>query len=119
MTSLFIASLILFGLATNFALALVAIWLVDVFRTMTGPLYMAWINQHIESKVRATILSMSGQTNAIGQIAGGPAVGAIGTIFSLRAALVTAALLLTPALALYAKTLRPTAPAAEMAVSEG
>jgi DHA3 family tetracycline resistance protein-like MFS transporter len=118
-TSLFIVSLILFGLATNFVLAVGAIWLVGVFRTMAGPLYMAWTNQHIESKVRATILSMSGQTNAIGQIAGGPAVGAIGTIFSLRAALVTAALLLTPALGLYAKTLRPTTPAAELAVSEG
>jgi DHA3 family tetracycline resistance protein-like MFS transporter len=115
LTGLFIVSLILFALATNFALAVAAIWLVGVFRTMTGPLYMAWINQHIESKVRATMLSMSGQANAIGQIAGGPAVGAIGTFLSLRAALVVAALLLSPALALYAKTLRPVP---EVAVSE-
>ena len=61
-------------------------------------------------------LLVRGQANALGQIAGGPAVGAIGTLFSLRAALVTAALLLSPALALYAKSLQPTP---EVAVSEG
>jgi DHA3 family tetracycline resistance protein-like MFS transporter len=115
-TGLFIVSLILFGLAANFALAVIALWAVGVFRSTIGPLYMAWVNQHVESKVRATVLSMGGQANAIGQIAGGPAVGAVATAFSLRAALVIAALLLTPALALYARTLR--AAPAEMAVSE-
>jgi DHA3 family tetracycline resistance protein-like MFS transporter len=68
---------------------------------------MAWVNQHVESRVRATVLSMSSQANAIGQMAGGPAVGAIGTVSSLRVALVVGALLLTPAMALYARTLRP------------
>ncbi len=56
--------------------------------------------------MRATILSINGQADAIGQIAGGPVVGAIGTIFSLRAALVVTDVILSPALALYAKTLR-------------
>ena len=41
--------------------------------------------------------------DALGQIGGGPAVGAIGTAFSLRAALVTSGLILSPALWLYAR----------------
>jgi hypothetical protein len=46
---------------------------------------------------------MSGQSDAIGQVVGGPGVGAIGRWFSIRAALVTAGFILLPAIALYAR----------------
>jgi MFS transporter, DHA3 family, tetracycline resistance protein len=49
---------------------------------------------------------MVNQSNAFGEVAGGPGVGAIGTAASLRAALVVAGFLLTPAVALYARALR-------------
>ena len=101
-------SVILFGLATNFALALVAFWMAGTLRAILDPLYMAWINQHAESKIRATIFSVNGQADAIGQIAGGPVIGVIGTLFSLRTALVMSGLMLTPALAIYTRTLRGT-----------
>jgi MFS transporter, DHA3 family, tetracycline resistance protein len=52
------------------------------------------------------VISMSGQVDAVGQIAGGPGVGWIGNIFSIRAALLTSAAILTPALALYVAALR-------------
>lgn len=45
------------------------------------------------------MLSIDGQVNALGQIARGPAVGAIGNI-SLRAALIVAGAALSPALLL-------------------
>jgi DHA3 family tetracycline resistance protein-like MFS transporter len=106
LNGLLAASVIFFGLTTNFTLALAAFWLAGTLRAILGPLTMAWVNQHVESKVRATMFSMNSQADAIGQIAGGPVVGAIGTIFSLRAALVMAGLILTPALPLYARTLR-------------
>jgi hypothetical protein len=49
---------------------------------------------------------MGGQSNAIGQVAGGPAIGLIGTVVSLRAAMVAAGLALAPALLLYGRALR-------------
>jgi DHA3 family tetracycline resistance protein-like MFS transporter len=106
LNGLLAASVIFFGLTTSFALALAAFWMAGTLRAILGPLYMAWINQHVESKVRATMFSVNGQVDAIGQIAGGPVVGAIGTVFSLRAALVMAGVILAPALGLYARTLR-------------
>jgi MFS transporter, DHA3 family, tetracycline resistance protein len=49
---------------------------------------------------------MSNQANAFGQIAGGPAIGAVGTFGGLRAALTFAGLVLSPALLLYARAIR-------------
>jgi len=48
---------------------------------------------------------LAGQANALGQIAGGPAVGALGNI-SLRAALVVAGAALSPALLLFVRARR-------------
>jgi hypothetical protein len=76
-------------------------------RRITDPLYLTWLNRNIEdSSVRATVTSMVNQTGAVGEIAGGPGVGAVGTLVSLRAALVVAGFLLAPAVALYARAFR-------------
>ena len=103
---LMIAGAVMFGLAGSFTLALAALLAYGMFRSLGGPLYDAWLIQSIDSKVRATVLSMSGQANAIGQIAGGPGIGLIGNVFSIRAAIVATGLLLSPALPLIARTLR-------------
>lgn len=103
--ALLVAGLVTFGLATNFALALAAYWAVGLLRQMSDPLTTAWINQSVESRVRATVFSITSQADAFGQIAGGPIVGWIGTARSLRAALVTTGLVLSPALLLYARAL--------------
>jgi hypothetical protein len=55
--------------------------------------------------VRATVLSISGQSNAIGQAAGGPVLGGIGNVWGIRAALATGALAIAPALGLYARAI--------------
>lgn len=95
-----------FGLARNFWLALCLFWLIGALRSVVAPLQAAWFNLNIDDpQVRATIFSVGGQADAIGQIAGGPAVGAIGNA-SIRAALVTSALLLSPVLPLYAFAVR-------------
>jgi hypothetical protein len=52
------------------------------------------------------VLSITSQADAIGQTAGGPALGAVGTVFSIRAALVAGAAVLAPALGLYGRALR-------------
>ncbi len=101
-----LGGMIAFGLAGDFALALGSFWVTSLLRQINEPLTAAWTNQSLESRVRATVLSMRGQADALGQIGGGPVLGAIATGLSLRAALVIAGLLLTPALALYARTVR-------------
>jgi DHA3 family tetracycline resistance protein-like MFS transporter len=105
LTGLLVAGLIAFGLASSFGMALVCIWVIGVLRTLIGPLQATWINQDLDSKVRATVISMSGQVDAFGQIVGGPPVGGLGNV-SVRAALVASGLILSPTLLLYAWALR-------------
>ena len=104
--ALIILALAGFGLAQSFWVALALFWLIGALRSVSGPLQTAWLNLSIDDpQVRATIFSVRGQADAIGQIAGGPAVGAIGNA-SIRAALVASAFLLSPVLPLYAFAIR-------------
>jgi DHA3 family tetracycline resistance protein-like MFS transporter len=105
-TTLLVVGLFTFALAGPLALAVLAYWLIDVSRSVIGPLYTAWVNQRLDSQVRATVLSMSSQVDAIGQIAGGPAVGVIGSLVSVRAALFASATILSPVLLLFTRALR-------------
>jgi MFS transporter, DHA3 family, tetracycline resistance protein len=100
-------SVVAFGLATSFVLASVAYLVARLVRRLKDPLYVTWLNKNVEdSSVRATVNSIASQSDAVGEVAGGPAIGVVGTLASLRAALVAAGLLLTPAIALYARALR-------------
>jgi len=95
-----------FALVRNFWVAVGLYWLIGALRNIADPLHTAWLNLSIdEPQVRATIFSVSGQADAVGQITGGPVVGAIGNA-SIRAALVSSALLLSPVLPLYAIAIR-------------
>jgi DHA3 family tetracycline resistance protein-like MFS transporter len=94
-----------FALAKNFWIAVGLYLLIGALRNLTDPLHTAWLNLSIdEPHVRATIFSVSGQADAVGQIAGGPVVGAVGNR-SIRAALLCSALLLSPVLPLYGITI--------------
>ena len=96
-----------FGLARGFAFGLVAFWAARVTRRLANPVAQTWLNQSIgDSSVRATVLSIAGQSDAIGQVALGPGVGAIGSAFGIRTALVATGFLLTPAVALYGRAVR-------------
>jgi DHA3 family tetracycline resistance protein-like MFS transporter len=100
-------SVVVFGLATSFVVASVAYLVARLVRRLKDPLYVTWLNKNVEdSSVRATVNSIASQSDAIGEVAGGPAIGVVGTLASLRAALVSTGLLLTPAIALYARALR-------------
>jgi DHA3 family tetracycline resistance protein-like MFS transporter len=103
-TAVTLAGLLVFGFAAGFAVALAAYWTTRLGRSLVYPLYMTWLNRTIEdSSVRATVISMTGQADAVGQIAVGPGVGAVGSLVSIRAALVAAAALLVPTLGLYSR----------------
>jgi DHA3 family tetracycline resistance protein-like MFS transporter len=101
-----ILALLTFTLAGRFGLMLAAIWLIDLTRHVTSPLFSAWMNQGLDPKVRATVFSMAGQADAIGQLAGGPLIGLVANTFSIRVALLCSTTLLTPIMAMFRITLR-------------
>ena len=87
-----------FALSPLLLLSLCLYLVIDVLREVRDPLQTTWVNQKLDSSVRATIHSMFGQVDAIGQVMGGPLVAVIAAIGSTVASLVTSSLLLTPAL---------------------
>jgi len=96
-----------FGLAGSIVVALGALWLYRLMRALVAPVYLTWLNQNItDSSVRATVISIAGQSDAIGQAGGGPLLGGVGNLFGIRAALLAGAAVLMPALGLYARALR-------------
>ena len=87
-----------FALSPYLILTLSLYLVIDALRDVHNPLQTAWVNQKLDSKVRATVHSMFGQVDAVGQMLGGPVVAVIAAFGSAVASLVTSSLLLTPAL---------------------
>ncbi len=93
----------IFSLSGSFELAVGVLWISGALQALVRPLFNAWLTEVIPSNVRATVLSMHGQSNAVGQIVGGPGVGLLGRAFSTRVALLATGLMLVPNLWLYSK----------------
>jgi len=106
LTTLLIFCLAGFALAGNLLLAALLVVVIGSIREVTYPVYNTWVNHKLDPQVRATVLSISSQTDAIGQIAGGPLVGFIAKGVSMRAGLVSSSLLLTPIMALLLRQLK-------------
>jgi DHA3 family tetracycline resistance protein-like MFS transporter len=105
-TSLELAAMLLFAMTGSTWLAIAGLLGVFFARNMAGPLYDTWLNAQItDSSVRATVLSLTGQSNAIGQAAGGPVLGAVGDAWGIRAALAGGAAAIAPALGLFARAI--------------
>ena len=106
-TAMELVTMLVFALTGSVWVAIAALLGVFFARDLAGPLYTTWLNEQItDSSVRATVLSISGQANAIGQAAGGPVLGAIGNVWGIRAALAGGAIVIAPALGLYARAMR-------------
>jgi DHA3 family tetracycline resistance protein-like MFS transporter len=96
-----------FALAGTFALAVLAYWAIRVAASLAAPVHSAWVNSNIDdSSVRATVLSITNLGDSAGEWGGGPALGVVGNVFGIRAALAGGAAALAPALALYGLALR-------------
>ena len=104
-TAFLALAIFIFAFSPALAVSIGAVLLVSVTRNVMGPLYDAWVNQRLDSDTRATVISMSGQVDAIGQIASGPIAGLV-SLWSVRAAIAFASLLITPALPLIARANR-------------
>jgi len=100
-------SSLVFALAGSLWLAMLGSYTLFLARNLSRPIFSAWLNRSIEeSSVRATVISITNQADAIGQWTGGPALGGVGNVFGIRAALVAGAACLLPALALYRRAIR-------------
>jgi DHA3 family tetracycline resistance protein-like MFS transporter len=108
--STLLAGVLVFALTDSFAVAFAAMWVARRARALHQPIFDAWLNENVTSERRATVLSIANQADAIGQVGGGPILGAVGSLVSIRAALATSALLIAPALGVYARALRRPAP---------
>ena len=98
-----VCAIAVFALAESFLVAVACFWTLSVIRRVSSPVLSTWTNQQIPSEVRATVLSMSTQSDSLGQFVGGPALGALGRSLGLRAALLATAALLLPVQALYGR----------------
>ena len=70
-------------------------------RHINDPVMDAWTNQYVDSSVRATVFSMRGQGDALGQITFGPVMGAVATFTTIRVAFMGVAAMLIPSQVLY------------------
>lgn len=87
--------------ASTFSVAIGALFFVAALRAVMDPLTTAWLNQSLEPRTRATLLSMNSQADALGQSVGGPIIGVIAKYVAISVALTISALILLPALAVY------------------
>lgn len=95
-----------FALAPTLVMGVGALLLFQSVSAVALPIYRTWLNQHLEPETRATVLSLVNQTDALGQMTGGPLVGWVGARFTLRASLVMGAIALAPAVGVYGWALR-------------
>ena len=73
---------------------------------VAAPVLVAWLNRNVDSGVRATVLSINAQADALGQVVGGPPLGLLAGRTSVRLALLVSAGLLAPTVGLFVR-LRP------------
>ena len=90
-----------FALAGGFWLALAFYLVGRQGAAAEGPIYTAWLATSVPQNVRATVLSMWGQLDAIGQVVGGLIVGFLASSVSISAALGVSAALLAPLVVLF------------------
>ena len=83
------------ALLGNLWLALAAVWGRDAAGALAAPIRSAWLNRHLDSRSRATVISMNGQVDAIGQVVGGPPLGILANRTSTPTALLVSALVLS------------------------
>jgi DHA3 family tetracycline resistance protein-like MFS transporter len=98
-----VATGLVFALAGEFWLAVAASLVGGLLIGTAAPLLTTWLATSTTSASRATVFSMVGQVDAGGQILGGPPLGLLGDRVSIRAALLTSALLIAPAVALLGR----------------
>jgi DHA3 family tetracycline resistance protein-like MFS transporter len=101
-----VAAVVGLALLGNLWLVLAAVWVRSAAQAFSAPIERAWLNRNLDSATRATVLSMNGQLNAVGQVAGGPPLGALANVAGIPVALLASAALQLPTAAIFARVRR-------------
>ena len=98
-----LVALLAFALTRHFGLAM-AVWVViNGFQDLGKPITEAWLNLHIPSQVRATVISMSSQAGMVGTLGISTGLGAFGDRFGVRNALALSSAILLPLMLIYGR----------------
>jgi DHA3 family tetracycline resistance protein-like MFS transporter len=103
---LLVASVVVFAVTGELWVAIAAAWVVGALRSVRDPVFTAWINQGLDPKTRATVNSIGGQADAVGQAAGGPVLGGIAGGIGVPFAIVVSGLIRLPTLLLYRRAIK-------------
>ena len=98
LNGLLVVAMLYFAITDAFLIAAILYWGIASLRAVNYPLMNVMTNQQLDSEGRATTLSMYGQLDAFGQVAGGPLVGMIALYTSVQGGIITSALLIIPTL---------------------
>ncbi|MBA8795908.1 DHA3 family tetracycline resistance protein-like MFS transporter [Friedmanniella endophytica] len=107
LTGLQVAAVVGFAVSGLLLPALLALWVRDATRAVAEPVQNAWLHRDLDPATRATVGSVVTQADALGQVAGGPPLGALATRTSIPLALLVAAVVQAPTVALFARLGRP------------
>lgn len=98
LNSLLVITMLFFAFSGSFLLAVLLYWIIAALREVNYPLVSVMINKRLQPQGRATALSMYGQVDALGQVAGGPLVGMIALYTSIQGGIAASAILIIPTL---------------------
>ena len=87
-----------FGWVPYLWMAVILFLVIYSLGEVSDPLLLAWMNQRLDPDVRATILSMVGQAESVGQVVGDLLVGFLANLFTVPLALLAVSVSLMPAL---------------------
>ncbi|WP_274309780.1 MFS transporter [Solibacillus daqui] len=96
LNGLLFMAMLFFAMSEEFILAILLYWVIASLRAVNSPLITAVTNKQLQSQGRATALSMYGQLDAFGQVAGGPLVGMVALYTSVQGGIIMSAILIIP-----------------------
>lgn len=98
-----VATMLIFALTHQVSIAIIAFLTLSMIRRAIQPVYRAWLNRQLPSEVRATVLSMNGQTESLGELVSGPLMAGVASFGSIRLVLTSSAMLLLPIVVLLGR----------------
>ncbi len=89
-----------FALTVDPVLAIALIAVAQWVSIAEAPFFLVWVNRGLDPATRATVLSVLGQANSLGQVVAGLLFGVLATLAGVAVALAFGALLVAPAVIL-------------------
>lgn len=96
LNGILVIAMLFFAMNEVLIMAILLYWVIASLRAVNSPLITAVTNKQLQSQGRATALSMYGQLDAFGQVAGGPLVGMVALYTSIQGGIIMSAILIIP-----------------------